>query len=123
MRKEIKIWLFWTGCILFPILFVCCSKNPVFSFDISSRLLGGGKVSMVVDVEFQDPSGIEELKQQLEKIKYALYLVFSRKSAEEMTKLGEQKTANSISQILRRHLNQKANAVRVRQFRIDPKSG
>lgn len=118
-QKSIR----WLGLGLVLILSAGCSKNSVYSFEISSRLKGGGKVSMTVDVEFADASGTRELAQKLETVKYAMYLVLSRKSAAEMERLGNQKTANSISRILLRHLEQKAGAVRVRRFHIEPRPG
>ncbi|RJP79787.1 MAG: hypothetical protein C4522_09270 [Desulfobacteraceae bacterium] len=121
MKKHYKVRLIHIVMIILVFGSVSCSQRQHFSFDVTSRLLGGGKVSMVVEVDFQDQAGVEELRNKLETIQYALYLVFSRKSAEELSSLGEHKTANSIYQILQKHLAQKAMAVRVQNFTIEPK--
>lgn len=121
MKKHCKVWFIHMVMTIMILGSVSCSQRQHFSFDVSSPLLGGGNVRMAVEVDFQDQAGVEELQKKLETIQYALYLVFSRKSAEELTSLGEHKTANSIYQILQKYLDQKALAVRVQNFAVEPK--
>jgi flagellar basal body-associated protein FliL len=103
-------------------LLAACTQREHASFDVNSQLLGGGRVSMTVNVDFKDKQGVAELQKKMETIRYALYLVFSRKSADELSSLGKQKTENSIHQILLKHLEQRALAVRVQDFTIKPRS-
>ena len=122
MKMDRSAWSVRFICILVLGLFAACTQREHISFDVSSQLLGGGRVSMKVNVDFKDQKGVAELQQKMETIQYALYLVFSRKSADELASLGKQKTENSIYQILRKHLEQPALAVHVQDFTVRPRS-
>lgn len=123
MKKDRSVWFVRLVCFLIGLgLVAACTQREHASFDVSSQLLGGGKVSMTVKVDFTDRKGVAELQNKMETIQYALYLVFSRKTADELTALGKQKTETSIHQILRKHLEQKALAVHVQDFTVRPRS-
>jgi flagellar basal body-associated protein FliL len=115
--KKITISLFFILCLITT---YACNSNTrqTFTSDFSSRLSGGGKVTMTFEVDFRNKTGIDEFKTKIEKIKYALTLTLSRKKGQELIAEGKKKTTNSLGSILKKYLNEKALAVRITNFKL-----
>lgn len=116
-------YLFYPVVIVFFCLFVAaCSSPQIYSFNISSRLLGGGKIIVDVDVDFENKKGPEELDGKLKEVRYAFTLVYSRKKYEDLEHQGEVKTLIVLKKILEMHLDEKPVAVRTRNYKVQPRT-
>ena len=64
--KKITISLFFILCLITT---YACNSNTrqTFTSDFSSRLSGGGKVTMTFEVDFRNKTGIDEFKTKIEK--------------------------------------------------------
>ncbi len=102
----------------------CNSGDPVYteSLKFDSKLSDGKKLEMNYEIIFEKENSGSDLEKAMDKITYALNLVFSKVHSKELVKDGERKARNSLLVILRRHFSKGVIDVRVTSLTINSKS-
>ncbi len=104
--------------LLLPLLMYSCSSSETYKFDYKSRLADGGMINLTFEVDFYDPGDVEKFKKNLHKVKYALTLVFSRVTTDELSSSGEVRVRNTLRLIIKNQLKKKTRAIRTKNFII-----
>ncbi len=72
-----------------------------------------------VVVEFEDETGIDEIHNNMSRIRYSLYMVFSSKSTANLIgNSGKTRSLNSVKKILKRQLESKVLKIELVNFEV-----
>ncbi|WP_300455372.1 hypothetical protein [Desulfobacula sp.] len=105
--------------ITFSLFFLfACDSPQVFIFDFDTRLSDGKKMEVIYEIYFEDNASVNKLKKNMDKIEYALTMVFSKTSSKDLTNKSRIRLKNSLVIILEKHFNGNVKDVRIANFII-----
>ena len=106
--------------ILASMLIVACSKTgPTESISIATSLSDNGTMSMTFTIEFPDRDSHADFLENLQKIKYALTLMFSNYRSDELTNIGI--SNNTIKRLLSSRFNVNYDKVKIDDYDVRDK--
>ena len=109
------IWI-----VLASLLIVACSKSrPTESISIATPLSDNGSMTLTFTIEFPDAESHAYCVENLQKIKYALALMFSSYRSDELTNIGI--SNNTIKRLLSSRFNVRYDTVKIEDYDVRDK--
>ncbi len=115
-------------CILLLSISICgCELErdresyPSVELNFAATLKNHHSVSMKVNFEFKDDTGLKEFKKRIGKIKYATKLLLRQQDPERLKKDGQRKMTNSMVKICDQLLRRRPSRIIVSKFSVKEK--
>ncbi len=103
------------------LLFIsACDSTHTYTYtlNLNSRLADGKKILLAYEIDFDNKSSLKKMENDIDKIRYALTMVFSQVNSKEIENNHEMRSENALSIILKKYFTDEFRAVRITDFKI-----
>jgi hypothetical protein len=120
LRDNLHVLIF-----IFALFFLlACIAPQTFVFSFDSRLSDGKKIELIYEIDLDDKASVKKFNKNIDKIQYALTMIFSKTSSQDLIAKNESRLKitlkNTLLIILEKYFKGNVNDVRIINFIIQP---